>query len=272
MSIPPAEHLASMVATPALAAAGVGTGAAAGAGGSSIGSWLKAGVSQVALAPITLDRVKRESKPSPLDDAEDSKPYVLAKPVRESRGRVKVRDNVVVRAWRGQLGKVQKLLRKINQAGYLISIPFIMIFLLGTAVRNRPMALAGATVVVLLNVGRLVAGGANLAIVPFRDGLNLKMMKKPLGRVIDPVVTIGVVILAFIFIPWLSGGASVKGSIVERMRSGAETFKTDTEQEVAKYVEKAKRIDVEKLGAQAQDKLKGLTDKAKPPSGSREQP
>ncbi len=272
MSIPPAEHLASMVATPALAAAGVGTGAAAGAGGSSIGSWLKAGVSQVALAPITLDRVKRESKPSPLDDAEDSKPYVLAKPVLESRGRVKVRDNVVVRAWRGQLGKVQKLLRKINQAGYLISIPFIMIFLLGTAVRNRPMALAGATVVVLLNVGRLVAGGANLAIVPFRDGLNLKMMKKPLGRVIDPVVTIGVVILSFTFIPWLSGGASVKGSIVERMRSGAETFKTDTEQEVAKYVEKAKRIDVEKLGAQAQDKLKGLTDKAKPPSGSREQP
>ena len=43
------------------------------------------------------------------------------------------------------------------------------------------MALLGATAVVLLNIGRLVAGAANLAVVPLRDGVNAKKMKKPSG-------------------------------------------------------------------------------------------
>src|SRR5262249_46497765 len=151
------------------------------------------------LAPITLDRMpigqKGPSRPLPFDDA-DSKPYALARPVREQRGRVRAQDNVLVRIWRQQLGGVQRLFRKINQAAYLISVPFLMILLLGTVVRNRPVALFGATVVVLLNIGRLAAGVANLAIVPFRDGINLSKMRKPFGRVAEPMLTIGLVILA----------------------------------------------------------------------------
>ena len=139
--------------------------------------------------------------------------------MREIRGRVEAQDNVVVRVWRRQLGGVQKLFRKINQAAYLVSVPFLMILLLGAVVGNRPMALFGATVVVLLNIGRLVAGVANLAVIPFRDGINLNKMKKPLRRVIEPAVTIGLVVLAFTFIPWLSSGQSAKGSIADRIRS-----------------------------------------------------
>ena len=264
MAIPRAEELASMAAMPALAAAAVGggavAGAAAGAGGASIGSWLQRGVSKVALAPITLDRMplgyRRPTQPSPLDDAEDSKPYALAQPVRKDRGRVRVQDNVVVRVWRRQLGGVQKFFRKINQAAYLVSVPFLMILLLGVVVGNRPMALFGATVVVLLNIGRLVAGGANLAVIPFRDGIDVKKMKKPLGRVIEPAVTIGLVVLAFTFIPWLSSGQSAKGSLADRVRSGARTLKKDMKGQVDQVV------DVERLGAQAQEKLKELGDKA----------
>ncbi len=184
MTIPRAEEIASMVAMPVLAAAAVGAGVPSatspGDGGASIGSWLKAGISKVGLAPLTVDRMPlRPSKPSPLDDAEDSKPYVLAKPLVETRARVRVQDNIVLRLWRRELGGIQKLFRRINEAAYLLSVPFLMILLLGAAVRNRPMALFGATVVVLLNVGRLIAGVANLSVVPFRDGINLSKMKKP---------------------------------------------------------------------------------------------
>jgi hypothetical protein len=267
MSIPRAEEIASMAAVPALALAGVGAGAAAGdgpagaVGGSSIGSWLKAGISQAVLAPITLDRMplgqRRPTKPSPLDDAEDSKPYVLAQPVREARGRAVRQDNVVLNLWRRQLGGFQKLFRKVHQAAYLISVPFLMILILGVVLGSRQMALLGATVVVLLNIGRLAAGIANLAVVPFRDGINVGKMKKPAWRIAEPVLTIGLVVLAFTFIPWLSRGQAARGNIAERISSGALDLKKDMKGEVDRYV------DVDKLGAQAQEKLKELGDKAK---------
>ncbi len=140
MSIPYAEQLASMVAMPALAAADVASGLGAGAPakneeGLETGAWLKAGVSQAALAPITVNRMpvgfKRPTKPSPLDDAEDSKPYILAKPVLDKHGSRSPHNNVIVRVWRKQLGGIQKLFRKINQTAYLFSIPFVMILLFG---------------------------------------------------------------------------------------------------------------------------------------------
>ena len=44
-----------------------------------------------AMAPLTIDRMplgyRRPTKPSPLDDAEDSKPYALTNPVHDPRGR-----------------------------------------------------------------------------------------------------------------------------------------------------------------------------------------
>src|SRR5262249_61445325 len=122
---PGGEELAPMPAIPALALAGGGAGPAADgrpagpAVGSSIGAWLQAGLSNAVLAPITLDRMplgqRRPTKPSPLDDAEDSKPYVLAQPIREERGAVRSQDNVVRRVWRGQLGGIQRILRWINE-------------------------------------------------------------------------------------------------------------------------------------------------------------
>jgi hypothetical protein len=263
-TVPRAEEIASMSAIPALALASVGAGISAGArpavptGGSSIGSWIKAGISQIGLAPLSVDRMPlRPTRPSALDDAEDSKPYVLARPVREPRGGVRVQDNFIVRIWRRQLGRVQKLFRTINQAAYLVSIPFLMILILGAVVKNRPVALFGATFVVLINIARLVAGGANLAVIPFRDGINMSKMKKPFRRVIEPAVTIGLVIAAFTFIPWLSSGLAAKGNIGDRIQSSVEGLKKEMKGEVNRVV------DVNKLGGMAQDKLKQLGDKAK---------
>ena len=244
MTVPHAEQIASMAAMPALAAAGVGAGVGAGpaAEGASVGSVLRAGISKLALAPISVDRMQAyPRRPSALDDAEDSKPYVLATPERRPSSRGGSGPaNVVVRVWRRQLGGIQKIFRKINETAYLVSVPFLMILLLGAIVRNRPMALFGATVVVLLNIGRLVAGGANLAVIPFRDGINLSKMKKPFRRVIEPAITIGLVILAFTFIPWLSTGESAHGTITDRISAGVESLEKDMKGEAAKIGDKAK--------------------------------
>jgi hypothetical protein len=266
-TVPHAQEITSMAAMPALAAAAVrGSPVPAGAAPAPAavpgGSWLQGSLSNVALAPITIDRMrvpwKKPAKRSPLDDSSDGKPYELAKPTyREPKGGGSGPAGFVARAWRQNLGGIQKLFRKINQAAYLISVPFLMILIGGIVVGNRPIALFGATMVVLLNIARLAAGIANISVIPLREGFDLGKMKKPAWRVIEPAVTILLVVLAFTFIPWLSSTESAKGSISDRLRSSAQALKTEMKGEVGKYV------DVEKLGTQAQATLKDLGDKAK---------
>jgi hypothetical protein len=79
-------------------------------------------------------------------------------------------------------------------------------------------------------------------------------MKKPLGRVIEPAVTIGLVVLAFTFIPWLSGGASTKGNMAQQIRAGAQSLEKEVKGEIDRHV------DVERVGEQAQQAIKGLGD------------
>jgi hypothetical protein len=152
---------------------------------------------------------------------------------------------------------LQRVFRKVHSAAYLISVPFLMVLILGAAVKNRQLAILGATAVVLLNIGRLVAGAANLALVPLRDGIDAKKMKKPLGRVIEPAVTIGLVVLAFTFIPWLSRGGAAKAGIAGQIQAGARDLSKEIKGEVDRHV------DVNQLGAQAQQNIKVLGDKAK---------
>jgi hypothetical protein len=259
MEIPPGRTDRVDGRDPPLAAAAVGNdGPGPDAVGSSIGSWLKVrAICQLALAPLTqtMDRIPRfKKKPDALADAEDSNPYVLAKPDRATRGQVKVQDNAVLRAWRNQLGGIMKIFRQINQAADLVSVPFLMILVLGAVVKSRQIALLGATVVVLLNNGRLVSGGANLAVIPFRDGIDPKKMKNPIWRVVEPAITIALVILAFTFIPRLSGGGSAKGSITGSDPLGGR----GAQGRGGQGPREGQGRRVEKLGSQAQEKLKGL--------------
>jgi hypothetical protein len=200
MTVPKVEEVAAKAAQPEPVAVGAGAGGGKG--------WLgEVEASKVSLAPLTIDRMPAASrKPSMFaeDDLADSKPYVLAQPERRSGGRVVSPVGGVQALWRRQLGMVERVFRWVNQAAYLVSVPFIMILLLGIMVRNHSMANMGAVVVVALNVARLVSGTFNLVVVPLRDGLNLKKLKKPLRRVIEPAITVGLVGLAFAVFPWLS--------------------------------------------------------------------
>ena len=283
-TVPKAEHLTSM-GMPALAMAGAGAAAAsavaiprpsslakadpmaarAAARARSMNDWLNASMSKIGLAPLSAAAIpKRPILPSALDDAADSKPYQLEKPDRrDARHKGGGPPNVVLAAWRHEVGTIQKIFRWLNESAYLVSIPFIIILLFGIAVKAYAIAIFGAAFVVLLNIGRIVAGVANLAVIPLRDGFNLKKYKKPLRRVIEPVATIAVVVLAFTFIPWLSKGKASTGSISERLRATAEELERDIKGEVDKVSAKAKDLNIDKLGAQAKDKFNRVVEKAK---------
>ncbi len=238
MPIPKAAQLASMTAMPAVAAAGSGGP-----------SWLERVNSDIGLKPLTVGAIKPVAKPSPLDDASNSALYELVQTpqgltARQPEARMPVRD--VRLGWKGKLGKLQKALRWVNNSAYLVSIPFVMIILTGASIKNRPLALFGATVVVLLNLGRMATGLLNLLIIPFRESVgqgllfllppftvmylakNWKGMKPPFLRVAVPAITIALVFLAFSFVPWLSrGGEGLEGSPKAQLRAGFSELRQD---------------------------------------------
>jgi hypothetical protein len=270
MTVPRADELSSMLAMSAVPAAAVGAVPAASEGAAAAGRPVAPGTSagggQIKLAPITVDRmrVNWRGKDAPavpgLD--EDHKPYKVVKPSRrEARERSSRPAGFVTRVWRGQLGRLQKIFRWLNQTAYLVSVPFFMLLLLGAALHEgRPMALFGAAVVVLLNAVRLGTGAVNLALVPLRDGLDWRKMKKPMQRTIEPAVTIALVLAAFAYIPWLSSGAAARGSASDRFRSSAKELGTEIEGRAGSLRDAG--VDLDKLTEQAQEQLKGLAEKA----------
>ncbi len=219
-----------------------------GAGAPAMPAWLEQSMSKIGLAPITADQIPIGRKPgrasSPFDTAADSKPYSLVKPDRrEARAARGGRPaGFIVQLWRGNLGTIQKLFRWLNQSAYVVSVPFIIIFLFGAAIKDRNIALFGARFVVLLNVWACCAGIGNLVIVPLRDGLNLKKLKKPFRRIVEPIVTTAIVLSAFSFVPWLKSGESRSGSIAERLRVGARDLEKEVQSQVGAVVDKAKEV------------------------------
>ena len=282
MTIPRPQELASMVAMPALAPAAIGAGAGPMVAarefkeGDPLG-WLAEANSNVALAPLTVDglpigRAGKPAKPKYDDDLGDSKPYALAEPLRPSVNRPSSRPAGDAKMlWRKELGIVQKLFRKVNEAAYLISVPFLLLILLGAIVGNRPLALMGATAVVLLNLGRIIAGVANLAVVPFREGILQGIMflippltffylskhwhqvKRPTMRIAWPIATIAAVFLAFALIPTLRKDGKMVGlkGLKDEIKADAKQLK----REMIGEVDKAKKLDVGGLAEQAEKTL-----------------
>jgi hypothetical protein len=234
MTVPTGVQAASKAAKPELAAVGAGLRPGS--------NWLgQVQASEVSLAPLTIDRMPAVKKPSmfPEDDLADSSPYLLAEPVKRARGEPVSQVSETKVWWRRQLGVIERFFRWINQSAYLVSVPFLMVLILGVMIRSHPMALFGAAVVVVLNIARLISGVFNVAVIPFRDGINWKRLKKPIRRLIEPAITIGLVGLAFAFIPWLSKGGTSKEMLHGHFRAGLEKLQTkiEDEQEKAKALE-----------------------------------
>jgi hypothetical protein len=274
MQIPQAQQLASMTAMPALATAAVGASPGPGSSGKDALSWLASAPSNVGLAPLSEENLRpigrgKQAKPAKArydDDLGDSKPYKLGEPLRPTAiGYARSRPaSGMTMLWRRELGQVQKFFRWLNETAYLLSVPFLMMILFGAVVRSRPVALLGATVVVFLNLSRIISGLANVVVIPFRDGIvqgimflippltffyassHWSKLKKPTMRIITPILTIAAVFLAFTFVPSLrrEGAASLP-----------ETVKS-LEKEMLDETRKLKSVDVESLERDASKKVR----------------
>jgi hypothetical protein len=157
------------------------------------------------------------------------------------------------------MGKLQKLFRWLNESAYLVSVPFIMCVLLGLAIKSHSLLVTSATAVVLLNIGRIVAGLANLVVIPFRESplqgilflippftfyylwQNWPKVHKPVRRIAGPIATLGFVLLAFVAESWLGGEGKPKGSVGEQLQAGARAM----EKGISGKVNKAASLNVD---------------------------
>lgn len=269
-----------------VAAAAKGNGTASGGDGRAP-SWLASAPSNVALAPLTADRLpalRRDQaaalglKKGPLDnfDENDRDPYALAEPAGgfENRGRASAPVGKVKMFYRREVGRIQRFFRWVNETGYLISIPFIMLILVGAIFKHRDWALFGATLVILLNVVRIAAGLANIAVIPFRDSpiqgvlclfppftvlyvmFHWTRTRKAAIRLIDAIATIALVVAAFTFVPTLRGDEPPSGSVVERLKSEAGELKREVRGQLDKAG--APKVDVDSLQKSAGEGLDRL--------------
>lgn len=270
---PPAPRLSPVAPAPAPAAA------AALAGGRPP-SWLEAVTSQVALKPLTVEQqpALRNAKPAapagPLDgESMTSNPYALASapslPALHRPGSGGGAAGAVVWAYRREVLTVQRIFRCLSESAYFISVPFLVLFILGVVLHNYPLVVISATVVVLLNAGRLVAGLGNLVAIPFRDSplkgvlflfppytvyyisKHWRRVQRPFQRVWEPLLTVGVVILAFALVPWLSGDTPDQAGALTRIEAGAGRLREG----VAQTIEKGRQLTPEQIQAQAAQAL-----------------
>jgi hypothetical protein len=234
-------------------------------------NWLEAVNSQVALAPITgegMPALRRRA--SPLEEPSIPGPYKMATApslpaLRAAKGRP---AGKLTRGYRQGMGKFQKLFRWLNESAYLVSVPFFMLVLLGLVIGSRSLLVLGATVVVLLNIGRLVAGIMNLIVIPFRESplqgifflippltfiylaQNWQKVHRPVKRIIGPIVTILMVGMAFVVWPWLQGEERPKGTLRDQVKSGFREAAKEIQAEAGK-VPSLDLDEVNKLKAQA---------------------
>jgi hypothetical protein len=249
------------------------------------GSWVQAVNSRVGLVPLTDDELRKPQATKAVRDAladhSGSAHYRLA-----DSGSVAASvappatptTPIAAPSTRRRLvGQSLKVLRKLGNASYLLSMPFLFLIILGAITANRPLAILGATCVVLLNIGRLATGLLQLVLVPFRDGAvegliflippftffyiakHWARMSKPVGRVLEPALTVALVFLAFAFVPALSreGDASAGTPLAERLESDA----TELVGEMRDKLQSAKGVDLNRLRDDAQAKLSELEER-----------
>jgi hypothetical protein len=154
--------------------------------------------------------------------------------------------------WRRAVGFVLKVLRFIDSFAYLISIPFLMLMILGIVVRNAGFTHTGAVVVVLANYGRFWTDLLALLIRPYKDGpiqgvaflfppytvyylsRHWNRVKPIVRRIATSCIPIVLVVLAYAFL--LSGSAPVKdvNEIPGRIKSGEEELRKDIDDALRK--------------------------------------
>jgi len=221
--------------------------------------WLEAVNSQIGLKPISmaaLPTIRQQRDEDEFDDSVTSYKVVIP---REMRREIRRKTGLVGRsadALRGQymegvhsyrrfFSRFARLFRWINETAYGISVLFLLLAIVGVIMNKHSLTILGISAIVLLNVVRIGAGLFNLVVIPFRDnpvkGLlflfppvtafylwqNWSKWRKPIRRIIGPVVTLAVVIAAYVYVPWINGNKRAQANIKDRIDTAVESIKKD---------------------------------------------
>jgi hypothetical protein len=134
---------------------------------------------------------------------------------------------------RGGIGEILLIgLRKISDFGYLISITFLLLVLLGIVLKQRELAIITAVVVVLTNITRLALDGFVLVTLAFRKGIlqgvlffippftfylayKSKVLREALRRFLAPALPMAFLLLLFVFVPRLRGEESREDAVTK---------------------------------------------------------
>ncbi|MBS0261088.1 MAG: hypothetical protein JSS02_03965 [Planctomycetes bacterium] len=256
------------------------------AGGRSLG-WMEAVHSQIAMKPISVidapalrERDKRVDEE--FEDSRTSYKVVVPREIRKQMARRNVSSRPAgmlqigflhgVRSYKKLFGSFGRFFRWIDETAYGLSIPCLILAIVGAVMNKHWMTVLGISAIVLLNLVRIGAALSNLISKPFRDSpiqgvlflippvtlyylwSDWRRWHKPVKRVISPVLTLAVVIAAYTYIPWLNGNQSAQGKLRDRIEGAIQSIKQDVKGSVS---------EVETKFDEAKDKLPGQIEKLK---------
>ena len=257
------------------------------AGGRSVG-WLNTVNSQIALKLVSMEKVPVvRRRTEEVEDPATSYKAVIPRELRQkhritSRPAGKLRLSYLrgINSYQQFFRKFSWLFRWINETAYGLAIPFMLLAIVGGIMNNHSLTVMGLSVIVLLNIVRLVAGLANLIAISFRDspikGLlflippvtvfllwqNRKKWHKTIKRSVSPVLTIFLVLLAYAYVPWLNGNKKAQANLGNTLRNAARNLENDLQDSVSKIKKKGREVEGELPRKMEKLKLNEIKDQA----------
>jgi DNA-directed RNA polymerase subunit RPC12/RpoP len=164
--------------------------------------------------------------------------------------------------WRAGVGSVLKVFRWVDTWAYLISVPFLILMILGIAAENRPFIHTGAVVVVLANYGRFWADLLAFFIRPYKDGplhglaflfppyaiyylaTRWDHMKKIVRRIATSCIPIVLVVLIYSFLPSANPEVKDLRGFGAKLKAGKQELDKEIESDLRGLEEKL--IELEK--------------------------
>jgi predicted Zn finger-like uncharacterized protein len=143
-------------------------------------------------------------------------------------------------------------------------------------VKQSKWTIIGITGIVVLNFVRLIAGLANLVVIPFEKNVltgvlflippftfvhiwrHWNKLRNPVRRVIGPAVALGLVVLAYAFVPGLSRASRTSGGFQRRLEASVGSLKSDVTRQVDESTKDART-----LKAKVERRLPGDLERAK---------
>jgi DNA-directed RNA polymerase subunit RPC12/RpoP len=160
-------------------------------------------------------------------------------------------------------------------------------------IKQNKWTIIGISGIVILNLARFVVGAANLVVIPFRknpvQGIlflippitfyylwrHWNKVRKPVSRIVGPVIALTLVVAAYAFVPGLSQAGRTSGGLQQRLEASVDTLKHDVSRQVDQTkgsaralkgnverrlpgeIEKAKSA-AQKIGEKVQENVKDL--------------